>query len=140
MPYVFRTIAVASIYLTVHFLVCLFLPSPIAAEYWIRELIVVKQMLAGSIGFSPRIIFLGGSSTLFGIDAQVVATETGLPAMNMGLQAEMRLDRLLSVGEAMVRRGDVLVLPLEQGLYSCDKQAWDDWQLRNALALSLIHI
>jgi hypothetical protein len=133
-PYVFRTVAVASIYLTIHFSVCLFLSSPISAEYWVRELLVVKEKLADSISSSPRVIFLGGSSALFGIDAQEVAAETGLPTMNMGLHAGMRLDRVLSAGEDVVRRGDVLVLPLEYDFYSCDQKAWSDWQLRNALA------
>jgi hypothetical protein len=135
-PYVFRTVAVASIYLTAHFSVCLFLPSQISAEYWVRELIVVKQKLADAISSSrsQRVIFLGGSSTLFGIDAQEVAAETDLPTMNMGLHAGMRLERVLAAGEAVIRRGDVLVLPLEPNFYSCDQEAWNDWQLRNALA------
>src|SRR5262245_31518865 len=128
MAYLVRTVAIAAIYLTVHFLVCLFLPSPIPAEYWVRELIVVKEKLVDTICCSPRIIFLGGSSTLFGIDAEAVAAQTGLPAMNMGLHAGMRLDRVLSVGEHVVRGGDILVLPLERPYYSCGEIAWSDWQ------------
>ena len=131
--YFFRIFAVALLYLPVHFAVCLFLPAPISAEYWVRELIVVKQILANAIR-SPRFIFLGGSSTLFGIDAKKVAAEIGLPTMNMGLHGGMRLGQMLSVGEDVVRPGDVLVLSLEVHYYSCDRAAWNNWQVRNALA------
>src|SRR2546430_777789 len=124
MAYLVRTLAVTAVYLTIHFLVCLLLPSPISAEYWARELIVVKEKLASMICCSPRIIFLGGSSTLFGIDAEEVTARIGLPTMNMGLHAGLRLDRVLSVGEHVVRRGDVLVLALEVGYYSCAKLVW----------------
>src|SRR5258705_7873836 len=130
--YVFRTVAVAAIYLTFHFLVCLFLPAPIPAEYWVREMIGVKRMLASSIS-TPRIIFLGGSSTLFGIDASQVEEETGIRAMNMGMHAGMRLERVLSVGEDTARRGDILVLALEHIFYNCDR-SWNSWQVTNALA------
>src|ERR1035437_6583536 len=74
--YFFRTIAVAAIYLALYFSVCLFLPAPISAEYWVRELIGIKRILANSI-VSPRIIILGGSSTLFSIDARQIEETTG---------------------------------------------------------------
>ena len=131
--YFFRTIAVTAIYIALHFCVCLFLPAPIVGEYWLRELIVIKTILANSIA-SPRIIFLGGSSTLFGIDASQVEKASGVPAMNMGLHAEMRLERVLLIGEQVVRRGDVVVLLLEPIFYSCDGKVWNDWQVANALA------
>lgn len=132
--YCFRIFAVASIYLAVHFIVYLLLPSPINAEYWVRELIVVKQRLSDSISSPQRIIFLGGSSALFGIDAQKIAAKTDLPSINMGLHAGMRLQQVLSVGEDVVRQGDIVVLILEVPYYSCGQAAWDNWQLRNALA------
>jgi hypothetical protein len=131
--YFLRTLAAAAIYITLHFCVCLFVPSPIAAEYWVREMLVVKSRLAESIP-SPRIIFIGGSSVLIGIDAVEVEKETGTPTMNMGLHAAIRLDRILQIGEQMARPGDIFVLSLEHSFYSCDQKYWNDWQVRNALA------
>lgn len=131
--YCLKTIVTAAIYITLHFCVCLFVPSVIPAEYWVRELIVVKRRLAASI-LSPRIIFLGGSSTLFGINAREVEAETGLPAMNMGLHAALPLERVLSIGDEVVRSGDVLVLSLEYNFYACGRGAWNRWQVGNALA------
>ena len=133
--YFFLSIAVASIILVAPFSICFFLASPIPAEYWVREIVIVKERLANTIFSSPRIILLGGSSTLFSFDAQEVTRETGVPAMNMGLHGGLRLDRVLRVAEDVIRRGDILVLPLEPNFYSCAwLETWNDWQLRNALA------
>ena len=129
----FRIIGVAAIYLTLHVLICLYVEAPIPGEYWVRELIGVHRMLASSIS-TPRIVFLGGSSTLFGVDARQVEEETGERAFNMGMHAEMRLERVLSIGEETARRGDVLVLALEKIFYSCEQKLWNSWQVNNALA------
>jgi hypothetical protein len=131
--YFFRILTVAATCLAIHFCVCLYLPSLTAAGYWVREMIVVKRALADSSS-SPRILVLGGSSALFGIDARQVTAETGIFTMNMGLHAAMRMDRLLAVGEEAARRGDIFVLPLEYTFYDCDEALWTDWQIRNMLA------
>jgi hypothetical protein len=131
--YFFQTIAVAATLLALHFCVCLYMPSLTAAGYWVREMIVVKRALADASP-SPRIIVLGGSSALFGIDARQVTEETGIFTMNMGLHAAMRMDRLLAVGEEAARRGDIFVLPLEHTFYDCAEVLWTDWQIRNMLA------
>jgi hypothetical protein len=131
--YFFRVIAAAAVYLAMHFAVCLYMPSLITAGYWVREMIVVKRALADTSP-SPRIIVLGGSSALFGIDARQVSAETGVFTMNMGLHASMRMDRLLDIGVEMARPGDILVFNLEHVFYDCDEALWTDWQIRNMLA------
>jgi hypothetical protein len=131
--YFFRIIAVAAMCLAIHFCVCLYMPSLTTAGYWVREMIIVKRALADSSS-SPRIIVLGGSSALFGIDARQVTAETGVFTMNMGLHAAMRMDRLLAVGEETARRGDIFVLALEYTFYDCAEVLWTDWQIRNMLA------
>ena len=130
--YFILTMVATGAFIALHFSVCLFLQSPIAAEYWLAETIAVKRLIAHSLP-PPRIIFLGGSSTLFSIDARQVEKQTGVPSVNLGMHAAMRLDRVLSIGEEIARPGDILVLPLESGYYE-DQTDWSDWPLRNALA------
>jgi hypothetical protein len=132
--YFFRIIAIAATCLAIHFCVCLYMPSLTAAGYWVREMIIVKRALADSSS-SPRIVVLGGSSALFGIDARQVTAETGVFTMNMGLHAAMRMDRLLAVGEETARRGDIFVLALEHTFYDCAEVLWTDWQIRNMLTM-----
>jgi hypothetical protein len=123
----------AGIYLAVHFSVCLYVPAPIPAEYWMGESISLKRTMAEAVP-SPRVLFLGGSSTLFGIDAARVGNSLGIPALNLGMHAGMRLERVLDVGNETARRGDVVVLALEKVYYGCDRGPWSRWQLRNSLA------
>jgi hypothetical protein len=110
-----------------------FLPAPVGAEYWVRQLIIVKRWLAGALP-SPRIVFLGGSGTLFSIDARAVEAALKTPTMNMGLHGGMRLEWLFALGEKMARPGDTFVLPLEDRYYNCEDDGWNTWQLRNSLA------
>lgn len=131
--YLVRVFALAALVIAAHCAIILSLPAPIYAEYWVRELIVVKQKLASEIA-APKTIFLGGSSTMFSIDAKQVEQQTGRPAINMGLHASMGLDDLLSVGASVVRSGDILVLLLEPPYYDCDRRGWSEWRVRNALA------
>jgi hypothetical protein len=131
--YIFLTVGVAVLCTILHFLIILFVSAPIAAEYWVRELIIVKQKLAMTKP-APRILFLGGSSTLFGIDAELVTEELKLPAFNMGLHAGLRLDRLLAAARTVIQPNDIVVMPLEYDYYSCNQETWDGWQLRNMVA------
>lgn len=130
--YFILTMMATGAFVALHFSVCLFLQSPITAEYWMAESIAVKRMIARSLP-PPRLVFLGGSSTFFGIDARQVEKEIGVPSLNLGMHAAMRLDDVLSIGEEIAHRGDIFVLPLEDGYYG-DQTDWSDWPLRNVLA------
>lgn len=119
--------------ITLHFAIILYLHAPIKAEYWVRPLIIVKRELAAQIR-QPKIIFLGGSSTLFDTDASRISKELKRPAFNFGLHAGLRLERILFEAKAAAKPGDLVVLPLEQPYYDCGQEQWTDWQLDNALA------
>lgn len=119
--------------ITLHFSIIFYLHGPIKAEYWVRPLIIVKRELAAQI-HQPKIIFFGGSSTLFDTDASRISKELKRPAFNFGLHAGLRLKRILFEASAAAAPGDLLVLPLEQPYYDCGQKQWTDWQLDNALA------
>jgi hypothetical protein len=131
--YLLRFAATILVLVAAYLGIVLFLRAPIGAEYFVGEMMVVKREQAAALA-SPKIVFLGGSSTLLSIDAKAVARALDLPAENFGLHASMRLEWLLAEGDRMMRSGDTLVLVLEHNYYDCDGGAWDDWQLRNALA------
>jgi hypothetical protein len=108
------------------------MPTMISSEYWLRELIIIKEQQAALLK-SPKLVFLGGSSTLFGIDAKQVENAIGTPVMNMGLHGGMSASRILSIGRDVLNPGDTVVLLLEYPHYSCDGDAWDGWRVRSAL-------
>ena len=45
--------------------------------------------------------------------------------MNMGLHGGLRLDRLMMLARGNVKRGDILVMPLEPNYYDCSGETWD---------------
>ncbi len=60
----------------------------------------------------PRIILVGGSNLAFGVDSALLARETGLPVVNMGLHYDLGLRQMLDEVEPWLGRGDtVLIVP-----------------------------
>jgi hypothetical protein len=59
---------------------------------------------------------VGGSTTMFGIDAEYIEREHGLPITNLGLHVGMGPAALIGIGLSSLRRGDTLVLSLEPGI------------------------
>lgn len=121
------TVAAVSAYLTL----MLTLPNRISAEYWLREVIIVKQDIARSQK-SPRIVLLGGSNILFGLDAAMMEKELGLPVVNFGLHGGMQLDRILQLGGDPTGSGDIILLAPEHEFFGC-KERWSPWQVRSAI-------
>ena len=66
---------------------------------------------------SPRIIFMGGSNTAFGIDSRMVEDSLGLPVVNYGLHAGIGLRFPMTVALPYLRVGDIVVLQAEYGNY-----------------------
>lgn len=59
---------------------------------------------------------VGGSTTTFGIDAQLMDQEAALPVANLGLHAGMGPDVCVGFGFAALQRGDTLLLCLEPSM------------------------
>ena len=121
------------IIMSAHYLILLTVRAPLPAEYWLREFIIVKRYQADAMP-SPKIIFIGGSCTLFGIDAAEVQKSLGIPAINFGLHAGLRLEDHLSNARYVAKPGDIIILSLEPAYYDYYTTTWTTWNLRNALA------
>jgi len=107
-------------------------PAPIAAEYWVREMIVVKRGIARAHENERKLIVAGGSATLFGVDSAQLGRELGVPALNFGLHAALPLARILEEAGAAANAGDGIILALEPEYY-CDRGP-TAWQVRAAIA------
>jgi hypothetical protein len=59
---------------------------------------------------------VGGSTTTFGIDAEHIEREHGLPVANLGLHVGMGPETLVGFGLSSLRKGDTLVLSLEPSI------------------------
>lgn len=110
-------------------------PTPVAAEYWVRELLVFKRHIAKSVTNQPKIIIASGSSTLFNIDTNLISRELGSPAINLGLMGGLPLETILEEIRVASTSGDLLILALEPDYYCREENSgYAPWQIRNAIA------
>lgn len=116
--YIVLSISCTLIILSIHYAIVYFYYGTPNRRFWVRDFMVKKFEIAESIP-SPKIVFTGGSATLFGIRTAVVEAELGVPCMNAGVNAGLQLDYILHYTKSMVRPGDVVIsaLEYEQFLY-----------------------
>lgn len=106
--------------------------APIPAEYWVGEMITIKKELVKEYAGRRKIVVAGGSSTLFGIDADYATKQLKIPVINFGLHASLRLEKILREVSLVVEQGDLLILPLEGKYYDCNENL-NSWQVDNII-------
>lgn len=72
---------------------------------------------------SPRMIFIGGSNLLFGLDSKMFEQQTSYHPVNMGLIGGLRLDYIINEIEATLRAGDIVVMSIEYNTLNVDESA-----------------
>lgn len=73
---------------------------------------------------SPRAIFVGGSNLMFGLESELIKTQTNYEPVNMGLVGGLRLSFMLNEIKRQLNQGDIVVLALEYNqLITPDKAA-----------------
>lgn len=118
---------------TAYFAIALaMVPAPIEAEYWAREMIVVKRSIASAYAGRRKLIVASGSATLFAVDAAQLGRDLGWPVFNYGLHAAMSLERILDETARAATPGDAVILALEPEYYCA--RGLSAWQARNAVA------
>ena len=69
---------------------------------------------------SPKIVFIGGSGCSHGIDSGMIERAFGLPVVNMGLNAGLRLKYQLSSVDPYIRKGDfIVIVPEHDNFVNC---------------------
>jgi len=59
---------------------------------------------------APRLIFIGGSNLLFGLDSEKVEEAVGMPVVNLGLHAGTGLRFMMNHAESFAGEGDIIVV------------------------------
>jgi len=62
---------------------------------------------------SPRILIIGGSNLVFGVNSAQLAKEVGLPVYNLGLTAELGIPFMLKMAQLLSRKGDIILFSPE---------------------------
>ncbi len=87
-----------------------------------------KVELLKTVG-SPRIVLIGGSSLVFGLDSALLESYTGMPVVDFGLYATIGTKAMLDLSRPYIREGDYIVLCPETdaqtySLYYNGKSMW----------------
>ncbi len=115
--------------------VFLLFPAPVAADYWVREMLVMKREIARRESHERKIIVSAGSSVLFSIDTNQISDAFGIPAVNYGLMAGLPLETILRETDSAAKSGDFLILAFEPDYYCREaNHGYNEWQVRNAMA------
>lgn len=117
MRYVILSICLWFVGYTLFFFSTMGIPS--TTSKWVHDVYTYKDSIAHNTT-SPKIVISGGSSTLFGIDAQMIQKELGIPTINYGVNAGVMLPVILDKTKQILKPNDILIMPLEYDLYLYD--------------------
>ena len=93
------------------------LGAPVQAEYWLYESAIVKHNLIAAIK-EPKLVVLGGSNALFGIDSTLVEHTLGIPTINLALHAGLSFEHLFQEAQQYLQPHDHVLLAIEYYRYT----------------------
>lgn len=93
--------------------------KPTLSSQWISDAYEHKMARATSIE-GTRLFIVGGSASLFGLDSAVLEKTYGLPTVNLGVNAGLLLPYVLLKSQTVLKRGDIVIMPLEYHFYVYD--------------------
>lgn len=89
--------------------------------YQTRNWFEYKKAAAKNKSYCQKIIFLGGSNVLFGINAKDIENSLQIPTVNFGIHAGFG-NLIFEESKEIIRDGDIVILPLEIDYY------FKEWQ------------
>lgn len=103
------------------FLVMNFFKMPLSMS-WVYGAYEKKEKAALLIG-EPKIVIAAGSSVHFGVNAQMIGEAFHRPSINYGVMALLDLDYIIYRLKRILKKGDLLIMPLEYEHYLYDSSA-----------------
>jgi hypothetical protein len=110
----------------------------VSTQDWVDLMFAYKEKIALNSPLErQRILLVSGSNSLFGLSAKTISQQTGLPTINLGSHAGLGGAYILKRSEKLIRKGDIILLPLEYDFYSSSGIS-DDFKKGDILARFLI--
>lgn len=111
---------------------------------WIRHSKELKERCACLYPKKNKILFIDGSTTLFGIRTLDIEKRLGVHTCNMALHAGLGLEFMIDEAKPFLKEGDIVILPLALPIYYEDerypKLAFDYYRLYKREGLSAFPI
>ena len=89
------------------------------SSQWIYDAYSKKTAIASTID-SNKIVFVGGSNLLFGVNCKTIERQFNIPTVNYGVNAGLLLPYTLYAARKVLKRGDFVVLALEYPMFNYD--------------------
>jgi len=94
-------------------LVDLLFKAPLNREnQFLMEIARKRESIAMEID-RPKMVFSGGSATFIGVRTRDIQNAFGIPTLNLATHAKLGIDYILYRAKRVLRRGDIMILPLE---------------------------
>ena len=87
---------------------------------WVKEAYALKFAAAEKLRGQRKVLAVGGSATMFGVDSTQLALGLGLPVVNLGVNAGIGSYEVPAQVDRWIEPGDVVVMPLEYRLLLWD--------------------
>lgn len=88
------------------------------ASYYTNERLKIHHDIIGENNREEaKLLIIGGSSVLFGVNNKEISNELNIPVYNMGSSAQLGLDYLLYDAKKEIDNNDIVLLQLEYSLY-----------------------
>jgi len=114
------------------------LRKPLTIGY-IKQAYDAKQRYAAAWGGRPKIVIVGGSSSLFSVRCQLIERALGRPCVNMAVTAGIGIDLILDKALGAIGPGDMVILPLEYDFYAATAEQIDSNATANAYLATYDH-
>lgn len=101
----------------------------VKAEWWLVDVQKKKEQIV-SQEKGRKVIVVSGSNGLFGIDSNVISQDIGIPTYNLALHAGLDISYYEYLIKKLVRKGDIVIMPLEYEYYS-QSNPYSDWFINN---------
>lgn len=103
-------------------LLLLFMPIGILLGVWLATPPVYSNTFVGALDEKfdlltetegEKIVIVSGSSSVFGIDSEIIEKYTGMPVVNFGLYAALGTKVMLDLSRAGIGEGDIVIISPE---------------------------
>jgi hypothetical protein len=86
---------------------------------WINDVRIKKEEIARRIA-GQKVVFGGGSATLFGVKAKVIEDTIGIPCVNLAIHGGLNIGYVIYNLKKVIKKGDIVILPLEYSYFTDD--------------------
>ncbi|WP_260456119.1 hypothetical protein [Pseudomonas baetica] len=89
---------------------------PVPTTQWVEKAYNYKLGLAQAIQ-TPKLVLVGGSSAMFGLDSKQLEQALGRPVINLGVNAGIKSPYIQSYARQAIKPGDWVLMPVEYPLF-----------------------